>query len=476
MNWSSAAWGDYDNDGDLDILIVGTSNGSPTGAVSKIFLNGGTNLNAKPSAPANLLTTISNGIVTFKWDKATDSKTPQPGLSYNLYVYESAQSTYKSPPHAFRQTNAKNGKRLIARIGSIQWNSGGYFLKDLPCNKTYYWTVQAIDGGLLGSSFSTEQSFTVPLYRPNTQSDCISFTNISASQVTVNWATGGGTKRVVFINSSPAGSADPVDNTTYSINSTTQGGWKCVYNGSNNTAVIDGLTTNLTYSVQVCEYNGNPGSEKYLKTVVYQNPATISTLFCEQTNISLPGSSWKSVIWGDHDNDNNLDILFAGTIYAGQAFTQLTSIPIGSYGISSGSAAWGDYDNDGNLDILMTGWQYRGCVTKLFRNSGSRTFSLQTTTLTGVNNSSIAWGDYNNDGYLDILLTGQTTDNLKVAKIYKNNADGTFTEQTDIYLTGVSAGSVAWGDYDNDGDLDILLTGHDADGNTISKIYRNDVK
>ena len=47
-------------------------------------------------------------------------------------------------------------------------------------------------------------------------------------------------------------------------------------------------------------------------------------------------------------------------------------------------------------------------------------------------------------------------------KIYHNNGDNTFTEQTSIALTGVSSGSVAWGDYDNDGDLDILLAGIQA--------------
>ena len=56
------------------------------------------------------------------------------------------------------------------------------------------------------------------------------------------------------------------------------------------------------------------------------------------------------------------------------------------------------------------------------------------------------------------LLTGYS--NLEqVSKIYRNNGDNTFTEQTSISLTGVCNGSVAWGDYDNDGDLDILLTG-----------------
>ena len=72
---------------------------------------------------------------------------------------------------------------------------------------------------------------------------------------------------------------------------------------------------------------------------------------------------------------------------------------------------------------------------------------------------SVDWGDYDNDGDLDILITGETYSG-EDSKIYKNNGDGTFTEQTGISLTGVSYSSAAWGDYDNDGDLDIVLSGY----------------
>ena len=59
-------------------------------------------------------------------------------------------------------------------------------------------------------------------------------------------------------------------------------------------------------------------------------------------------------------------------------------------------------------------------------------------------------------------------------RIYKNNGNNSFTEQTGISLIGVYYGQVAWGDYDNDGDLDILLSGYDSYDNTILNIYRND--
>ena len=76
------------------------------------------------------------------------------------------------------------------------------------------------------------------------------------------------------------------------------------------------------------------------------------------------------------------------------------------------------------------------------------------------------------NGYLDILLTGRNEAGNYISRIYHNNKDNTFTEQTLIFLTGVQNGSAAWGDYDNDGDLDILLSGLSDSGN-VTKIYRN---
>ncbi len=228
--------------------------------------------------------------------------------------------------------------------------------------------------------------------------------------------------------------------------------------------------------------NNSPSDTPVSK--IYKNNG--NGTFTEQTSISLTGVGGCSVAWGDYDNDGDLDVLLTGLstgtiqkskIYKNNGngtFTEQTSISL--TGVNASSVAWGDYDNDGDLDILLTGWTGADNISKIYKNNGNGTFTEQTSiSLTGVGGCSVAWGDYDNDGDLDILLTGNSpgsSGGVPASKIYKNNANGTFTEQSSISLTGVRFSSVAWGDYDNDGDLDILLTG-ESDNGKIAKIYKN---
>ena len=194
------------------------------------------------------------------------------------------------------------------------------------------------------------------------------------------------------------------------------------------------------------------------------------------TRSGVPGFHDSSVAWGDYDNDGDLDILFTGSgsssrIYRNNRDDTFTNIEAGLPGIEDGSAAWGDCDGDGDLDILLTGSSDSGRISHIYRNNGDGTFSNLNADLPGVSSSSVAWGDYDNDGDLDFLLAGYNGSTL-ISHVYRNDGDGSFTG-IDAGLPGVSSGSMAFGDFDNDGDLDVLLTGRTSDSETISAIYRN---
>ncbi len=193
-------------------------------------------------------------------------------------------------------------------------------------------------------------------------------------------------------------------------------------------------------------------------------------------NAGLPGVHQGSVAWGDYDNDGDLDILLAGNAggYISRIYRNdgglFTDINAGLTGVGSCSAAWGDYDNDGDLDILLTGFAAGGGISRIYRNDNGVFVDINAG-LPGVYRSSVAWRDYDNDGDLDILLTG-FTDGGQISRIYRND-NGAFVD-IGAGLIGVDDSSVAWGDYDNDGDLDILLTGWSSLAGYVGEIYRND--
>ena len=196
------------------------------------------------------------------------------------------------------------------------------------------------------------------------------------------------------------------------------------------------------------------------------------------TDISAPlvGVAWSSVAWGDYDNDGDLDIFLSGLDGSSNFVAKIYRNDSGNFvdtnaplvGVYESSAAWGDYDNDGDLDILLTGRTNSDYFSIIYRNDGGK-FVHSPILLAGVARSSVAWGDYDNDGDLDILLTGEGTKGF-TSKVYRND-EGNFVDIA-APLTGVYHSSVAWGDYDNDADLDILLTGGSA-ANAVAKVYRN---
>jgi len=217
---------------------------------------------------------------------------------------------------------------------------------------------------------------------------------------------------------------------------------------------------------------------------IYRNDNGVFT----DINSPLAGvNNNDGTIWCDFDNDGDLDLFIAGATREPNADPvskiyrnddgSFTDIGVDFPGIV-GTAAWGDYDNDADLDIIMTGSPDNGStfLTRIYRNDNG-SFTDIRANLQGIWGASVAWGDYDNDEDLDLLLTGYGDFGV-TTKLYETTIHSdTVVTFTDTYapLQQVNSGSVAWGDYDNDGDLDIALVGDPPGGdNAFSTIYRND--
>ncbi len=125
-----------------------------------------------------------------------------------------------------------------------------------------------------------------------------------------------------------------------------------------------------------------------------------------------------------------------------------------------------DFDNDGLPDILLVngrdfpGHKTKRTTLKLYRNNGNGTFT-DVTARAGLDvemyGMSVAVGDYDNDGWDDLYLTG-----LGEARLFHNERNGTFRDVTasaGVKNTGFGA-SAAWFDYDKDGKLDLFVTNY----------------
>jgi hypothetical protein len=140
----------------------------------------------------------------------------------------------------------------------------------------------------------------------------------------------------------------------------------------------------------------------------------------------------------------------------------------------TGGAAVGDYDNDGRPDLLVTRYD---APPILYHNKGDGTFEDRTAgsgILVPKYSSAAAWGDVNNDGYVDLVIT-QTTPTASQAFLFINNGNGTFTEQAQARGTAGAfhrSTNVAFGDYDRDGYLDIFISDWDFNGGH-SRLFHN---
>ena len=150
----------------------------------------------------------------------------------------------------------------------------------------------------------------------------------------------------------------------------------------------------------------------------------------------------------------------------------LASIENAIPGLQNARFAWGDYNNDALLDLAVMGQSDNGNITKVYQNTGSAFIDLNLTNR-AYRTGDIKWVDLNNDGWLDVAMIGQPGGAGVGFQVLLNNK-GVFEVKTPTSVAGLKFSNMAFGDYDNNGTLDMFTSGQDATGNARSYLYKND--
>ncbi len=296
----------------------------------------------------------------------------------------------------------------------------------------------------------------------------------------------------------------------------TRWGTSCAFADYDHDGFLDLYVTNyVRYTIESDKVCINQGIRSYCDPRIYDGELDVLyhnngdgtfTDVTEEAGFSGATGRGLAIVFGDYDDDGDMDLYIANdadqnSLYRNNADGTFTDVSlIAGVGFSEDGEAengmgadFGDYDNDGRLDLIVTNFQEQ--TNTLYHNEGNGLF-LDLSYISKIGMISLpylAWGvnffDYDSDGYQDLFIAnGHLHDNIRIFfpaasyeqpnLLFRNNQDGRFDE------VGVGSGGeyailpplekvsrgTAFADYDNDGDLDLLVTNLNA----APDLLRND--
>ena len=377
-------------------------------------------------------------------------------LNYSISVVTGADKI------TFTPTFTGSGKTVA--VGVYPTVNSGSASGELSLNygpNTIYVVVTAQD--------ATTKTYTITIVRadgsaPTEQAHDITFTSVTTTSMTVNWVKGNGTNRVAFIKQASSGVALPDDGTTYPANvaygvgTPIGSGWYCILNdGSGASSVsVSGLSPGTGYIVQVFEYNGTTGAEKFNTSTETLNPNTKTTAYLENLWSGATDTDWnKTTNWTLGHIPTSSDNVSIGNIIDGGIVVRYPEISAEATcnNILIASSASITILSTGKFDVGGSITNNHGANGLIIRSSGTQTGSMIVLGAT-IGSGTVERYTINDRWYLisppaNKTVKGFLADNWNIP--YWQNIEGDANTITDNYaFAQYLTASNIWGSYFSD--------------------------
>ncbi len=510
----SVAWADYDNDGSLDLAVSGRSILSDYQA----FVFGGQAGVLSPISSESALVGLAGGniawadyngdgrldLVNTGVDQQGVRRTqlygnlgtlqanfpPQPPIQLNAVQVTSQRALFSWAPgsdlesetlayHIRVGTESGRGDILGGTLGTEPANTGfktSRFLERELAPDTYFWSVRAVDGSGQVSAWSQEQTLLIQQFISSEQR----LTSLTEAAMAWGDYDNDGDADLVMSGFNRSGAAQTIfyDNQAGQLSVEADAGLAPLKNGDAAWGDYDN-DGDLDLVLTGTDAFDNAQSWLY-RTDRAQGQADFALVggFAELSS--------GVARWGDYDNDGDLDLLQMGQsgeavggllqsqtlLYANDGAGGFALAGVGLEGVNNGEAAWADGDGDGDVDLAVSGISSQG-VPRLdyYRNDAGQLVDAQLG-LPGLHSSDLAWGDYDGDGRVDLVAGGINEAGGFMTRIFHNEGNGPLRERSGDPFPGIQGGDLAWGDYDNDQDLDLVVAGNDGQ-QAVYQIFEN---
>ena len=526
---ASTYWIDYDKDGDLDLFLTGLDDQGL--AKSLLYKAENTNnLNTAPGKIENLTHTHDGlGTVEFNWDLPTDNSSKS--FRYDIRIGTSSGAN----DVAYANSNLETGSTLINIPSLSTLNS-----KEVILNPgTYYASVQAIDGGNMGGLFSDEITFTLDYEWKLLNLGGIIDRRLLPSETTQLEfldMDGDGDKDLISTNLGMRPMGTQLN--SYDDNRNSVGkhainiysfdnevfkpavyGWYGVsnfefgdFNNDGQKDIILAIEEDQGTRIEVLLNTRIRDDEREDDPSTTDQDEGLYREFFEPYNPFSDDNFLESVYniefaIKDLDNDGLVEIIAAGqsSKLSNEATTVMTMVSVVKQNededlgfdnfnfseeksvvdetklnnLSFASYDFGDMDNDGDFDFLISGYSFDGYKTILFENKRKKDadgvtvqplevyFEEKEQDFVSVKSGTADFVDFDADGKLDVLFSGQSQ-NGDLVTAYKSGDDG--YSEMNVGLPALREGKFVFGDFDSNGYSDVLYSGTVAGQGKITKL------